>query len=176
MSLELVVIGIVDVQKLLGHLSRMLIAIHTENRLEQLSHLISGLVPHGRAQIDSRGGIIGLWVLLGRLVQVITARIQLVYAAPIHDHALVENGRFVAGYGEDSLVLGQALELRKPNVASDPELREPVEAEPNEDGPHGEANVEAVPIEKMLEVLPTAVAAHEVDATVARCSQHAEYE
>ena len=176
MSLELVVIGIVDVQKLLGHLSRMLIAIHTENRLKQLSHFISGLVPHGRSQIDSRGGIIGLWVLLGRLVQVVTARVQLVYASPIHDHALVENGRFVAGYGEDSLVLGQALELREPDVTGDPELREPVEAESDQDGPHGEANVEAVPVEKRLEVLAAAVAAHEVNASVARCSQHAEYE
>lgn len=176
MSLELVVIRIIDVQKLLGHLARVLIAIHTENGLEQLSHLISGLVPHGRTQIDGRRWIIGLWVLLGRLVQVVTARIQLVYATPIHDHALVENGRFVARYGEDPLVLGQALELREPNVTGDPELREPVEAEPDQDGPHGETHVEAVPVEEMLEVLTAAVAAHEVNATVARCSQHAEYE
>lgn len=176
MSLELVVIRIVDVQKFLGHLASVLIAVHTENRLEQLSHLISRLVPHGRAQIDSGRWIIGLGVLLGRFVQVITARVQLVYAAPIHDHALVENGRLVAWYSEDSLVLGQALELREPDVAGDPELREPVEAEPDQDGPHGEAHVEAVPVEERLEVFATAVAAHEMNATVARCSQHAEYE
>ena len=88
-----------DVEQLFGHFARMLIAINAKDGLEQLRHLVGGLVPHGGAQVNGGHGkyvlaVMGVLISGGgdaraRLVEVGLGR-QLVEAAPIEHHARVQ--------------------------------------------------------------------------------------
>ena len=55
--LELVVIGVDNLEIFLSDAACRLVLVHVEDGLEHGQHLVGGLVPHGGAGVDARDGI-----------------------------------------------------------------------------------------------------------------------
>ena len=150
--LELVVVGVDDLEVLLRHPPGGLILVHPEQRLEHLHHLRLGLVPHGGARVDPRdrvrrlglGGLVlarlgvvgdGL-VVLADVVDVVlieagAVELELlrldftfVIPTPIQAQRLVDQERAVHGGDEELLGRGQSFASWHENVNGDPGLRE----------------------------------------------------